>query len=184
VARILVAVGGSVAAWKACDLVSRLVQDGHVVDTALTEHALLFVRPLSFSALTQRRVHVDAEWGEGDAPAEHLRVTRDADLLVVAPCTANLIGKFAHGIADDLVTTTFLGATCPRLLAPAMNARMWNNARVRANVAILEGDGVRFVGPTKGWLAEGESGEGRMAEPDEILADVSKVLGGRTKRKR
>jgi phosphopantothenoylcysteine decarboxylase/phosphopantothenate--cysteine ligase len=175
-ASIVLCVGGSIAAYKACDLTSRLVQEGHVVDVVMTRMALDFVRPLSFSALTQRRVYTDEEWGKGTMPAEHLVVTRDADLLVVAPCTANLLGKLAHGIADDIVTTTCLGAACPVLVAPAMNARMWRHPRVRANVELLKGDGVRFVGPDAGWLAEGEEGPGRMAEPEGILAEILRSL--------
>jgi phosphopantothenoylcysteine decarboxylase/phosphopantothenate--cysteine ligase len=174
--RIVLCVGGSVAAWKACDLASKLVQAGHEVDTMLTEHALWFVRPLSFSSLTHRRVHTDADWGTGDAPADHLVATREADLLVVAPCTANLVGKLANGIADDLVSTTFLGTDCPKLLAPAMNFRMWQNPRVRANVETLERDGVLFVGPASGWLAEREEGPGRMSEVPEILAAIDRLL--------
>jgi phosphopantothenoylcysteine decarboxylase/phosphopantothenate--cysteine ligase len=174
--RIVVAVGGSVAAWKACALTSKLVQAGHVVDVVLSEHALWFVTPLAFSSLTQRKAFTDENWGAGTTPAEHLAVTRDADALVVAPCTANLLGKFAHGIADDLVTTTWLGAGCPTLVAPAMNARMWRHPRVRANVAVLEGDGVRFVGPESGWLAEGEEGPGRMAEPERVVEAIDALL--------
>jgi phosphopantothenoylcysteine decarboxylase/phosphopantothenate--cysteine ligase len=176
VARIVVGVGGSVAAWKACDLVSKLVQRGHVVDVVLTEHAQWFVRPLAFSALTQRRVHTDAAWGAGDAPAEHLAVTEGAEVLAVAPCTADLLGKFAHGIADDILSTTWLGTRARTVVAPAMNERMWEHPRVQENVATLRGDGVRFVGPGTGWLAEGERGVGRMAEVPEILAAVEDLL--------
>lgn len=178
-ARVVVCVGGSIAAYKACDLVSKLVQAGHHVDVALTRMAIRFVGPLSFSALTQRRVHTDEEWGEGAAPAEHLAVTRDADLVIVAPCTANLLARFAHGLADEIVSTTVLGAGCPVLLAPAMNARMWANPRVKANAATLQGDGMCLVGPATGWLAEGESGPGRMAEPAEILAAATALLARR-----
>jgi phosphopantothenoylcysteine decarboxylase/phosphopantothenate--cysteine ligase len=177
--RIVVCVGGSVAAWKACDLVSKLVQAGHHVDVVLTRMAQRFVAPLSFSALTQRRVFTDEEWGEGAAPAEHLVVTRDADLVIVAPCTANLLGRFAHGLADEIVSTTVLGAGCPVLIAPAMNARMWANPRVKANVATLQADGLAFVGPASGWLAEGETGPGRMSEPAEILAAATALLARR-----
>lgn len=175
-ARIVVCVGGSVAAYKACDLVSKLVQAGHHVDVVLTRMALRFVRPLSFSALTHRRVHTDRGWGEGTSPAEHLTVTRDADLLVVAPCTANLLGRFAHGLADEIVSSTVLGAGCPVLLAPAMNERMWKNPRVQANVALLSGDGLSFVGPETGYLAEAEQGLGRMAEPAAIVTAIQALL--------
>src|SRR5262245_11079680 len=142
----------------------------------MTRMAARFLKPLSFSALTQRRVHTDRGWGEGTHPAEHLAVTRDAHLLIVAPCTANLLGRFAHGLADEIVSTTVLGAGCPVLLAPAMNARMWQNPRVQANVALLKQDGLAFVGPEEGWLAEGETGIGRMAEPAAILAAAGALL--------
>jgi phosphopantothenoylcysteine synthetase/decarboxylase len=180
-ARIVLGVGGSIAAYKACDLASKLVQAGHRLDVVMTRAAEQFVRPLSFSALTHRAVYCDATWFEdapGRSPADHLLTTQEADLLVVAPCTANLLGKFAHGIADDVLTTTWLGAACPVLVAPAMNARMWDHPRVRANVGTLRDDGVRFVGPDTGYLAEAEEGPGRMAEPAAILAAIEEALAG------
>ncbi len=180
-AKILVCVGGSIAAYKACDLVSKLVQAGHVVGVALTRAAERFVRPLSFAALSHRPVFTDRGWFEGSGPAEHLAATRDAALLIVAPCTANLLARFAHGLADEIVSATVLGAACPLLLAPAMNTRMWTNPRVKANVRTLEGDGVHFVGPASGYLAEAEEGLGRMSEPAEILAAASKLLASAAK---
>ena len=178
--RLVVCVGGSIAAWKACDLVSKLVQAGHEVEVVMTAAAEKFIRPLSFSALTHRGVFTNADWfdgrGAGRGPADHLRVAEEAELLVVAPCTANLLGKFAHGIADDIVSTTFLGATCGTLLAPAMNHRMWSSPRVQANVEILRGDGVQFVGPESGYLAEGEQGPGRLCEPVAILGAIAAML--------
>jgi phosphopantothenoylcysteine synthetase/decarboxylase len=178
VARVVLGVGGSIAAYKAADLCSKLVQKGHEVEVVLTKMALRFIRPLSLSALTQRRVHTDEAWGEGDEPAAHLRATEQAQLLVVAPCTADLLGKFAHGIADDILSTTYLGASCPVLLVPAMNQRMWRHPRVVDNVARVRGDGAVLVDPTEGWLAEGEKGPGRMAEPADVLAAVSRLLDG------
>lgn len=175
-AHIVVCVGGSIAAYKACDLVSKLVQDGHTVDVVMTRAAGTFIQPLSFSALTHRAVFTDETWGAGDAPAAHLTATNDADLVVVAPCTANLIGKFAHGIADDIVTTTYLGVECPVVIAPAMNARMWRHKRVQANVETLKQDGVHFVGPDEGYLAEAEEGPGRLAEPAAIRAAIAALL--------
>lgn len=176
-ANVVVCVGGSIAAYKACDLVSKLVQAGHGVDVVLTRRALRFVRPLSFSALTHRRPLTDRGWFTPEGSAAHLAVTRDAHLLIVAPCTANLIARFAHGLADEVVSTAVLGAACPVLLAPAMNERMWNNPRVRANVATLTGDGMRLVGPGQGYLAEAEQGVGRMAEPAAILEAAAALLG-------
>ena len=169
--------GGSIAAYKACDLASKLVQDGHTVDVVLTREALWFVQPLSFSALTHRTVFTDESWGTGDQPAQHLHVTDSADLLVVAPCTGNLLGKFAHGIADEIVSTTYLGSSCPVLVAPAMNTRMWVHPRVVANVATVRSDGVHVVGPEAGYLAEAEEGVGRMTEPEGIRAEIGRLLG-------
>ena len=179
---IVVCVGGSIAAYKACDLVSKLVQKGCAVEVVMRTAAERFVLPLSFAALTHRAVFTNAEWFEGTGtsrgPADHLQATGSAGLLVVAPCTANLIGKFAHGIADEIVSTTVLGATCPVLLAPAMNHRMWANARVQANLEVLRSDGMQVVGPETGYLAEAEEGPGRMTEPDGILATIERLIGG------
>ena len=175
-ARIVLAVGGSIAAYKACDLTSKAVQAGYRVDVLLTRAAQKFVQPLAFSALTHRTVFTDESVFGGNhdgGPAKHLRVTEKADLLVVAPCTANLMGKFACGIADDLVSTTYLGTSCPVCIAPAMNTRMWNHRRVQENLRVLQKDGVHVVGPEKGYLAEAETGMGRMSEPATILKAIS-----------
>ena len=174
--KIVVGLGGSIAAYKACELVSKLVQAGRTVDVVMTRAARKFVQPLSFSALTHRRVFTDEHWGDGTVPHDHLQLTSEAGLLVVAPCTADLIGKFAHGIADDILTTTWLACDCPRLLAPAMNTRMWDHPRVQANVDVLKSEGVRFIGPESGWLSESEIGFGRMSEPVDILTQVSAIL--------
>ena len=179
-AKIVVCVGGSIAAYKACDLVSKLVQAGRTVDVVMTRAAEQFVRPLSFAALTHRAVFTNDVWFDGAgaarSPADHLHMTENADLLVVAPCTANLLGAFAHGLADEIVSTTVLGATCPILLAPAMNVRMWKNHRVQANLQTLRGDGVHVVGPESGYLAEADEGMGRMSEPADIVAGVDALL--------
>lgn len=177
-ARLLVGVGGSIAAWKACDLVSKLVQDGHVVDVVLTREAQWFVTPLAFSAMTHRRVFTDDTWGADGAPADHLEASREADLFLIAPCTANLLGKLAHGIADEIVSTTALGCRAPVWVAPAMNWRMWEHPRVQANVATLQGDGVRFLGPERGHLAEQEEGMGRMSEVPTLREAIGTFLAG------
>jgi phosphopantothenoylcysteine decarboxylase/phosphopantothenate--cysteine ligase len=171
-ARIVLGVGGSIAAYKAVDLASKCVQAGHQVDVVMTKMARRFVRPLSFAAVTHREVHTDRTWGSGRFPAAHLTATEGADLLVVAPASADLIGKFANGIADDVLSTTYLGVTCPVLVAPAMNQRMWRHPRVVANLERLRADGVSVAEPGVGRLAEGDVGPGRMAEPAEILALV------------
>ena len=176
-ARIVLGVGGSIAAYKAVDLCSKCVQAGHEVDVIMTEMAMRFVRPLSFSALTHRPVFTDHNWLEGTGPAHHLTLTEEAQLLVVAPATADLIGKFANGIADTILTSTYIGTACPVLVAPAMNQRMWKHPRVRANVEQLRTDGVTIVEPGTGYLAEGDVGPGRLAEPAEILAAIRARLG-------
>jgi phosphopantothenoylcysteine decarboxylase/phosphopantothenate--cysteine ligase len=176
VARLVLGVGGSIAAFKAVDLASKCVQAGHQVDVVLSRNGARFVRPLSFAALTHRPVLTDAAWWRGSGPAAHLAATEGAQAFVVAPCTADLLGKFANGIADEIVSTTYLGCSCPVLVAPAMNTRMWRHPRVVANVARLEGDGVHVVAPGTGYLAEGDSGPGRMAEPQGILEAVARVL--------
>jgi phosphopantothenoylcysteine decarboxylase/phosphopantothenate--cysteine ligase len=179
---VVIAVGGSIAAYKAADLCSKCVQAGHEVDVVLTRMAQRFVGPLTFAALSHRAPHLDETWGTGADPAAHLKMTEGADLLVVAPATADLIGKFANGIADDIVSTTYLGAGCPVLVAPAMNQRMWRHPRVVANVERLKADGVRIVGPASGYLAEGDEGPGRMVEPAEILEAIAGTLGGGRKK--
>lgn len=178
-AGVVLGVGGSIAAYKACDLASKLVQAGHTVDVVMTKAALEFVRPLSFSALTHRSVVTDEDWGRGPVPHDHLTLGTGADILAVAPCTANLLGKFAHGIADDVLTTVYLAAGRPVLLAPAMNHRMWAHPRVQANVGVLETDGVGFVGPEEGRLSEAQVGCGRMSETADILRALEGILAGR-----
>ncbi|HVG93573.1 MAG TPA: flavoprotein [Planctomycetota bacterium] len=175
-ARLVLGVSGSIAAYKAVDLCSKCVQAGHTVDVVMTRMADRFVRPLSFSALTQRAVFTDETWGDGDRPAAHLAMTEGADLLVVAPATADAIGKMANGIADEILSTTYLGASCPVLVAPAMNQRMWRHPRVVANVERIVKDGVEIVEPGTGWLAEGDTGPGRMAEPAQVLEAIARRL--------
>jgi phosphopantothenoylcysteine decarboxylase/phosphopantothenate--cysteine ligase len=165
-ARILVGVTGGIAAYKACTLVRLLVKAGHDVYPILTESAERFVAPQTFFALARKP--------ERDDPYPHLH---DADLLVVAPLTANTLARLAHGLADDLLTETALAHAGPVVVAPAMNVRMWEHAATRANVALLQARGVEVVGPAEGELAEGESGPGRMAEPEEIAAVVEETLG-------
>lgn len=175
-ARILLGVGGSIAAYKACDLTSMLVQAGHDVDVVMTEAAERFVTPLAFTALTHRPVLTQATWWSEAGAAAHLTATDAADVFVIAPCTANLLGKLAHGIGDEIVSTTYLGCAVPVLLAPAMHARMWRHPRVQANAQTVAGDGVTLIGPATGYLAEGQTGPGRMSEPTEIVAAVAAAL--------
>lgn len=173
---LLVAVGGGIAAYKVCYVASRLVQRGCGVTATMTAAGTRFVTPLTFQSLTHRQVFTSMWEAPGYYEPQHLSLAELADLLLVAPATADLIGKFAGGIADDLVTTLMVGRDCPALLAPAMNTRMWENPIVQRNVSTLRELGVSFVGPAEGWLAERSVGRGRMSEPDEIIEAAVRLL--------
>jgi len=168
---LVVAVCGGIAAYKTAALVSRLVQCGCGVSVCMTRNARRFIGPLTFEALTARPVLL-SPWRSQGTHIQHLTPTERAQLIVVAPATANIIGKLAGGIADDLVSALLLGAPCPLLMAPAMNVNMWKNPAVRRNVAALRQDGVQLVGPDDGWQACRAVGPGRMAEPDAIFDAV------------
>ena len=173
--RIVLGVGGSIAAYKAADLASRLTQEGARVDTILTAAATRFVLPLTFRSVTGRAAHADL-WSE-DAHVLHVSLGHEADLLLIAPATADLIAKLAHGLADDLLTVSALAARCPLVLCPAMDAGMWEHAATKANVETLRSRGARFIGPAEGRMASGLSGPGRLAEPQEIVERLRTLLG-------
>jgi phosphopantothenoylcysteine decarboxylase / phosphopantothenate---cysteine ligase len=176
-ARVTLIIGGGIAAYKALDLIRRLKERHIRVRCVLTNAAQQFVTPLSVSALSDGRVHTDLFDPKSEFDAGHIRLARDCDLIVVAPATADLMAKMAHGHADDLASAVLLAAGRPILLAPAMNPMMWGNAATRRNVAQLERDGVAMVGPNAGEMAEaGEAGVGRMAEPLEIVAAAERFL--------
>ncbi|MEW6257155.1 MAG: bifunctional phosphopantothenoylcysteine decarboxylase/phosphopantothenate--cysteine ligase CoaBC [Pseudomonadota bacterium] len=171
--RILLIIGGGIAAYKCLDLIRRLKERGATVRVILTEAAKQFVTPLSVGALSGERVFGDLFDLTAEHDIGHIRLSREADLLVVAPATADLMAKAANGFADDLASTALLATDKPVLMAPAMNPRMWSHAATRRNAARLREDGITFVGPNSGAMAErGEFGEGRMAEPMEILAAI------------
>ena len=178
--RILLGVTGGVAAYKACTLASHLTQGGAQVDVVLTEAALRFVTPLTFQALTGRPVYTDM-WGAPGAglPTHiaHIGLAHAADLVVIAPATANTMAKLAAGLADNLLTSLTLAASCPLLLAPAMDGGMWTHPATQANVETLRRRGVHFAGPARGRMASGLEGEGRLMEPEEILGHVRLVMG-------
>jgi phosphopantothenoylcysteine decarboxylase/phosphopantothenate--cysteine ligase len=173
---VLVTVCGGIAAYKVCYVVSELVQRGAGVTVAMTAAATKLIGPVTFAALSARRVLTDMWSSESAAHVQHISVTESADLVLVAPATANMIGKIAAGVADDLVSTMLICAASPVILAPAMNDRMWANQAVQDNVARLTGRGFLLVGPAEGRLACGSAGPGRMAEPDEILEAVTTIL--------
>jgi phosphopantothenoylcysteine synthetase/decarboxylase len=173
---VLLCVCGGIAAYKTAALASALVQEGCGVTVALTRNGRRFVGETTFRALTGRPV-LSSMWRNPDpARIQHLTLTEAADLVVVAPATANIIGKLAAGIADDLVSTLLLAAASPVMLAPAMNVRMWRHPAVQRNVKLLRQDGVIVIGPEEGWLACGEVGPGRMSEPQTLLAAIREQL--------
>ncbi len=170
--RILLIISGGIAAYKSLDLIRRLRERGAAVRCVLTESATQFVTPLSVSALSEDRVYGDLFSLTDEAEMGHIQLSRDADLLVVAPATTNIMAKMAQGIGDDLATTVLLATDKDVLVAPSMNVRMWEHAATQANIATLRSRGIRFAGPTEGAMACGEFGEGRMAEPLEIVAEI------------
>jgi phosphopantothenoylcysteine decarboxylase/phosphopantothenate--cysteine ligase len=175
--RVTLIIGGGIAAYKALDLIRRLKERHIRVRCVLTKAAQQFVTPLAASALSNERCYTDLFDPESEFDAGHIRLARDCDLIVVAPATADLMAKMAHGHANDLATAILLAADGAILLAPAMNPLMWNNAATRRNVAQLERDGVARIGPNAGEMAEaGEAGVGRMAEPLEIAAAAERFL--------
>jgi phosphopantothenoylcysteine decarboxylase/phosphopantothenate--cysteine ligase len=180
--RITLGVTGGVAAYKAAELVRRLQQEGFSVQVVMTHGAREFVTPLTFAALSGQKVITDlfaeASGGEAnlDSAIEHIAVAQRTDLLVVAPATADILAKFARGIADDFLTTLYLATTAPVVLAPAMNVNMWNHAATQQNVEILRARGAKVVSPDEGYLACGMTGPGRLAGQEEIIGAVREAL--------
>ena len=174
--RILLVIGGGIAAYKSLDLIRRLREVGASVTPVMTRAAAEFVTPLSVAALAGEKVYSDLFDLTDEAEMGHIQLSRVADLIVVAPATADLMAKMAQGRADDLASTLLLATDTRVLIAPAMNVRMWGHLATQRNVVQLHSDGVMFVGPNEGEMACGEYGAGRMAEPMEILAAVKAVL--------
>lgn len=174
--RVLVGVSGGIAAYKTAHLVSRLVQAGAAVRVVMTAAAARFVTPLTFEALSGERVMTGLFDEQHLGHVDHVELAHWAEAVVVAPATANLIGKLAAGIADDALTTVLIGTAAPILLAPAMETRMYRSAAVQANLRTLAERGVRIAEPGEGYLASGRSGAGRMAEPEALLAIVADLL--------
>jgi phosphopantothenoylcysteine decarboxylase/phosphopantothenate--cysteine ligase len=170
--RILLIIAGGIAAYKSLELIRRLRDRGAAVRCVMTEAAAQFVTPLSVASLSEDKVYGDLFSLTDESEMGHIRLSREADLVVVAPATANLLARMAAGMADDLAATTLLASDKPILVAPAMNALMWAHPATQANIATLAARGIRRVGPNAGDLACGEVGSGRMAEPMEILAAI------------
>jgi phosphopantothenoylcysteine decarboxylase/phosphopantothenate--cysteine ligase len=175
--RILLIVGGGIAAYKSLDLVRRLKERGASVRAILTKGGAAFITPLSLSVLTGEKTFTELFDLKDEAEIGHIRLSREADLVVVAPATADLLAKMAQGLATDLASTVLLATDKQVLAAPAMNVRMWQHPATRRNLATLRQDGIRFVGPDEGEMACGEYGPGRLAEPQAILAAIEKILG-------
>jgi phosphopantothenoylcysteine decarboxylase / phosphopantothenate---cysteine ligase len=175
--RIIIGVCGGIAAYKSADLTSKLQQAGALVDVILTAHATEFVRPLTFSTVSHRPVYTDLWEPSGQAAAHHIELAAAADLLVVVPATANTIARLAHGLADDLLTTTALSSMAPLLIVPAMEQHMYQHPATQANLHLLAERGAIIIPPETGHLASGEVGVGRLPETGTLMAAIQKVLG-------
>jgi len=174
---IVLGVTGGIACYKAADLCSKLVQAGAIVDVIMTQAALAFMTPLTFQTLTKRPVSVDMFQLLRDTDMAHISLAQRADVLVIAPATANTLAKLAHGLADNLLTSTALACTAPLVLAPAMDTDMWENPITRANIQALRERGAVIVGPGYGRLASGRIGAGRLVATEEILGAIRQTLG-------
>jgi phosphopantothenoylcysteine decarboxylase/phosphopantothenate--cysteine ligase len=174
---ILLGITGSIAAYKAADLASRLTQAGAAVDVILTPAALKFITPLTFQSVTGRKAYTDEDLWGGEGHVRHIGLGMAGDLLVIAPASANTMAKLAHGLADNLLTITALAARCPLMLAPAMDGGMFSHPATQANLETLKQRGCLIVGPAEGRMASGLVGLGRMVEPAELLGHIRLALG-------
>jgi phosphopantothenoylcysteine decarboxylase/phosphopantothenate--cysteine ligase len=177
--QIIVGVTGSIAAYKAADLASKLAQAGAQVDVILTSAAEKFITPLTFQSVTGRRAYTDSDLWGNEAHVLHVGLGHKADLLVVAPCTANTIAKLAHGGADTLLTVTALASTCPLIIAPAMDGGMYDHAATQENLDTLKKRGAYIIDPVEGHLASGLTGKGRLPETPDLIGHIRLILGRR-----
>jgi phosphopantothenoylcysteine decarboxylase/phosphopantothenate--cysteine ligase len=173
---IIVGVCGGIAAYKVADVVSKLAQLGARVSVVMTRHATEFITPLTFEALSGRKVRTGAFEQADPGDTQHIKLTERADLMLIAPATANMIAKAACGICDDLLSLMISASACPVVFAPAMNDRMWANPIAQENVAKLKRLGYRFIGPESGWLACRNVGAGRLAEPQTIVDEIVQLI--------
>lgn len=174
---VVLGVTGCIAAYKSCEILRALQKKNVCVKVIMTPHATHFVDPVTFRALTHEKVAVDL-FDDPTDPIHHISLAQEADLFLIAPCTANVMAKLTYGLADDLLSTTALATTAPVMLAPAMNVHMYENPVTQENMAKLKARGIRFIEPDAGYLACGDVGRGRLAHPDDIAAAVLKVLEG------
>ena len=180
--RVVLGVCGGIAAYKSAELVRLLVKQGCAVQVVMTESATQFIAPLTFQALSGKSVHVsqwpveNSDTGNIERGMPHIDISRNADFLLIAPCTSNSMAKYAHGFADNLLDNLVLARNCPMGIAPAMNVEMWNNPATQRNVNQLKNDGVHVFGPAAGEQACGEVGSGRMLEPFEIVLELARAV--------
>lgn len=174
--KIVFAISSSVSIYKSCEVIRRLVHLNYDVHTVMTENATELIRPLLFESLSGNPCFYDT-FRRDAFSMKHISLKKDASLFVIAPASANIIGKCAHGIADNLLTTTFLAVECPVLIAPAMNPSMWNNPAVQDNIALLVSRGVHVVAPQSGLVACGDEGTGKLATVDDIVEKIRSIIG-------
>ena len=177
---IVLGITGCIAAYKSCEIVSRLKKEGANVKVIMTQHAMEFVQPLSFETLSGNRVITDLFDRDFEFDVKHVSLAKEADLFVIAPATANVIGKIANGLADDMLTTTYLACKAPKIVCPAMNTNMYENEQLEENLQKLKKKGVHIIEPIEGRLAGGDVGKGKMAEPVDILEEIVDLLMPKT----
>src|ERR671939_288391 len=182
--RVALGISGGIAAYKAAEVLRGLQRAGCVVRVAMTKRACEFITPLTFRALSGAHVIVDDYAPDNPDPIAHITFSQSVDLLLIAPATANIIAKFANGVADDFLTSTYLASSAPVIVAPAMNTTMWNHPATRRNLEQLRADGVRVVEPDAGEMACGTFGPGRLSEPERIVAAAMDVLREAARKKR
>lgn len=174
--KVILGISSSIAAYKACDLIRLFTKDGFSVHTVVTKNALHLVTPLTLETLSGNPVYSDS-FSRERREMGHIELKEDASLFLVAPATANIIGKFAGGIADDLLSTTFLSVKCPALIAPAMNPNMYTHPAVIENIKKLKSWGINFIEPEEGLVACGDSGYGKLAPIEDIFKESLKIIG-------
>ena len=174
---VVLGVTGGIASYKTAGLASRLVKAGAEVHVIMTEHACNFINPITFETLTSNKCIVDTFDRNFQHNVEHVALAKKADLFMIAPATANVIAKISHGLADDMLTTTFLASTCPKLVAPAMNTAMYENPITQDNMETLEKYGIQVIKPASGYLACGDTGAGKMPEPEVLFKYIEKEIG-------
>ncbi len=178
--KIIIGITGSVAAFKSIQLISDLVKQGYQIEVMMSESAIRFVTPVCIQSLTKRKVYVDTFDDENPAIITHVDIVKDADLFMVVPASAHTIAKLAYGMADNMLTSAFLAATCPKLIAPAMNVHMYENPITQKNMQLLKETGVVFVEPISGLLACGDTGNGKLADEDTLLEMIDYMLAPKT----